>query len=99
MNINDCIDQEFYVCDYFVGSYCFIFDKRKSHRTWHVSDDSKSLSPNGAVFNSKFEKDIKNLRFATPKEKKWLLECIRLNKYIPLNEIKVIENVESFKIF
>lgn len=38
----------------------------------------------------------KKLRLATPLEKQWLLECIKQNKFIPLEQIKLEQHVEIY---
>lgn len=100
MNYKDLIEGEYYFNKAFDCSYIFIFEKpfnTKFHLFKSKSDKEYSQYNDHGSFGSE-EQIMKNIRFANIREKQWLMTCIDHNKFIPLNNIMSINNIDINEI-
>lgn len=86
MKIEDLVKGEVYKCIYSNTEY--IFEYNNSSSAYFLCNSNFSKSGWG------FWRKDKNIQLATPLEKAHLLECIKQNKFVPLKDIKITQEIQ-----
>lgn len=88
MELKDIIPGEYYSTTCNLGGYAVILVSNKGENNYDVfiSDYKKFYSKNDN-WNSSIIKD--NLKLASLLEKAWLQECVKQDKFVPLENIKL----------
>lgn len=66
----------------------FMWDEELKDARYYTSGDRNGFKKNGGNFRSC------NFRLPTSEEEFWLLECIRLDRFIPFKELNFNKNYE-----
>ena len=90
---SDCQVGTYYYGEHIGRNY--IYKYNENNTTYRELKISNSSGDNGNFKSC----TIDNIRLATPQEIKWLDECRKANKYIPISEIQVDEVVNNYLIF
>lgn len=74
---------------------CYIFKYEKNFRSKYHIFNNRDFKSNGDFGK---EEILKEIRLATQEEKDWLNECIKQQKFISLEDIKITQS-EQFPIY
>lgn len=89
LNIGECYYMKYYNTDY----YFMYLGLTKS------STDCYYISGNGFGRSDNFSSAFTNCRLATNFEKRWLKECIKQNKFVSKDQIRVDDMINDYEIY